>query len=405
MDFEKKQRYLGEKGLIFFITLMNMYIPLSTDIYLPALPSMEVYFKANTSLTSLTLSSFMFLYAFGLLIWGPISEKYGRKKILIINFIIYILSSLMCVYAGSIYNLIVMRALQGIGSGGITSVSMAIVKDSFSGKKRDKILALVQSMAGIAPIVAPILGAWILSVTGWRTVFWVLISFSIVCLTLSFLFNDTLSLNERYRGNLLGALGRLVVVAKNRRLLFPVLVFALSTLHFMGYLAISSFVYVKGFGLNERMYSYYFASNSIISVFGPIIYVKFLIDINKKRLTYIFFSLNFISGISMMLIGSKASIYFMLSFVIFSTVSAAMRPFSSGMLLDKQKGDTGSTSSVISTIMTASGSLGMVIASGPWKNVILGFGMQISICSLLAFILWYLICRSNISIIYQTQYK
>ena len=77
----KKQKYLGKSGLIFFITLMNMFIPLSTDLYMPALPTMSDYFGVSSVLTNMTLVSFFFFYAVGTLFWGPMSDKYGRKKV------------------------------------------------------------------------------------------------------------------------------------------------------------------------------------------------------------------------------------------------------------------------------------------------------------------------------------
>ena len=78
-----KQKYLGKTGLVLFITLMNMFIPLSTDLYLPALPSMSEILGAPTALTNLTLVAFFFFYAVGTLFWGPMSDKYGRRIILI----------------------------------------------------------------------------------------------------------------------------------------------------------------------------------------------------------------------------------------------------------------------------------------------------------------------------------
>ncbi len=78
-----KQKYLGNKGFILFIALMNMFIQLSTDLYLPALPTMGAYFQSNPAVTNLTLSAFFFFYAVGILIWGPLSDKYGRKPVLL----------------------------------------------------------------------------------------------------------------------------------------------------------------------------------------------------------------------------------------------------------------------------------------------------------------------------------
>ena len=124
-----KQKYLGKTGLVLFITLMNMFIPLSTDLYLPALPSMSEVFGVPTALTNLTLVAFFFFYAVGTLFWGPMSDKYGRKRILNAGAALYAAASMLCAMAPGVYVLIGARVAQGIGAGAITAVSMALIKD------------------------------------------------------------------------------------------------------------------------------------------------------------------------------------------------------------------------------------------------------------------------------------
>ena len=129
MSTASKQKYLGQGGLVAFITVMNMFIPLSTDLYLPALPSMSGYFQVSATLTNLTLVSFFFFYAVGTLLWGPHSDKYGRRPILILGTALYAAASVGCALSIDVYMMIAMRILQGLGAGSITSVSMALIKD------------------------------------------------------------------------------------------------------------------------------------------------------------------------------------------------------------------------------------------------------------------------------------
>jgi MFS transporter, DHA1 family, multidrug resistance protein len=143
-----RQSYLGDKGLIVFIAIMNMFVPLSIDMYLPAIPKMSKYFGSNSAITNMTLSMFFMFYAVGMLFWGPLSDKYGRKPIILLGSTIYIISSISCALSGNIYFLILARIMQGIGAGGITSVSIAIIKDCYSGKKREVTLAITQTISG-----------------------------------------------------------------------------------------------------------------------------------------------------------------------------------------------------------------------------------------------------------------
>src|SRR5512147_2709303 len=162
------QKYLGSRGLIILIALLSAFVPLSTDLYLPALPTMSRNLQAPTAQISLTLSAFFVLYSVGMLVWGPLSDRYGRKPILLIGLSVYVLSSGLCSIATSVSALTVFRALQAAGGSAAGAVASAIVKDTFSGRKRESVLAIVQSLTMISPAVAPMLGAMLLSVTTWR---------------------------------------------------------------------------------------------------------------------------------------------------------------------------------------------------------------------------------------------
>lgn len=128
-----KQKYLKNGGTIFFISLMAAFVPLSTDLYLPALNDMCDIFNASYSLVNMTLTMFFFFYAVGIVLWGPLSDKYGRKKILIIGNVIYLIASIVCALAPNVYVLLTARIFHGLGAGAITSISLALVKDCYSG--------------------------------------------------------------------------------------------------------------------------------------------------------------------------------------------------------------------------------------------------------------------------------
>ena len=393
---EGGQVYLGEKGLIFFITMMNMFIPLSTDMYLPALPSMSSYFECSSAITNLTLSIFFIFYAAGILLWGPLSDKYGRRPILLSGSIIYMASSIACAVSSNIYFLIFARIFQGVGAGGITSVSVAVIKDSYSGKKRETVLAVCQSVSGLAPMLAPVVGAFLLKFTDWRGSFWVLAAISAVNLLLTILFKETLKGEDRYNGTLLGSLGLLAVVAKNKCFMIPAVIFSLVSLPFLGYIAVSSYIYVDYFGLSAQVYSYFFAGNAFISIVGPFIYIRFLSSINKKRFTSLSFAMSALGGILVMTAGTLSPVFFWLSFALVSFSAATIRPFSVNILLEQQKNDTGSASSIINTLFTVLGSIGMTMASMPWANIVTGLGILITIFSMLSLLSWILFLKSKV---------
>lgn len=390
-----KQKFLGMKGLVLFITLMNMFIPLSTDLYLPALPTMSTYFHVSSALTNLTLVSFFFFYAVGTLFWGPMSDKYGRKKILLIGTIFYVFASAACAASLNVYMLIAARIVQGIGAGAITAVSMALIKDCFSGKQRETILAIVQSVAGLAPMIAPVLGAILLQFTDWRGSFIVLTVVGLLCLLLAFLYQETLSDEERYEGTVLGSLGRLVAVGKNIGFLVPCIIFSLYNLAFMGYIAMSSYIYVDVFGLSEQLYSYFFAANAALSMIGPMLYVRFMTGFDKKKFALTCFALYAICGIFIVVLGGNAPFLFWLGFAPFSLVGTITRPFGTNIMLDQQSGDTGSASSLINGVATVLGSIGMMCAA-MWGNIVAGLGIMICLTGIVSILGWLLLMRSSV---------
>ena len=390
-----KQKFLGMKGLVLFITLMNMFIPLSTDLYLPALPTMSTYFHVSSALTNLTLVSFFFFYAVGTLFWGPMSDKYGRKKILLIGTIFYVFASAACAASLNVYMLIAARIVQGIGAGAITAVSMALIKDCFSGIQRETILAIVQSVAGLAPMIAPVLGAILLQFTDWRGSFIVLTVVGLLCLLLAFLYQETLSDEERYEGTVLGSLGRLVAVGKNIGFLVPCIIFSLYNLAFMGYIAMSSYIYVDVFGLSEQLYSYFFAANAALSMIGPMLYVRFMTGFDKKKFALTCFALYAVCGIFIVVLGGNAPFLFWLGFAPFSLAGTITRPFGTNIMLDQQSGDTGSASSLINGVATVLGSIGMMCAA-MWGNIVAGLGIMICLTGIVSILGWLLLMRSSV---------
>ncbi len=186
------------KGALAFLALISAFPPLSTVLYLPALPKMVEALDATPTRVNLTLSMFFLFYSAGLLFWGPLSEKFGRKPILLSGLTIYVFASVFCAFSQNVEQLIAGRIIQALGGSAGTVVATAIVKDLYSGREREKVMATIMSMVIIAPMIAPVLGALLLEYTSWRTIFLMLAAIGATAVLRGMFFQETLS-GEIYR--------------------------------------------------------------------------------------------------------------------------------------------------------------------------------------------------------------
>lgn len=393
------QKYLGPFGLVALLVVTSLVTPLSLDMYTPAVPHMTEYFETDAGTVNLTLAGYYLFFAIGLLVFGPTSDRYGRKPVLLAGMLAYTAASALCAMAPDIWMLIGMRVVQALGAGAVSAVSTAIVKDAIIPEKREAILSIVQVMFVVGPVLAPVVGALILQVADWHMTFWTLSGIGLVCVVLSLLYRETLPTQARYQGTVFGSIAQLGTVAKNKGFTSFLCIVGLYNLPFMAYIAVGSYIYITFFGLSELEYSYFFAIAALLTAIGPLIWLKASRYVSARRFTTIIIVIALASGIAMMMVGEISPYLFCATFLVFAIMEACVRPYSTNILLSQQEGDTGAASSLINFAHTAIGCAGMVLAVLPWPNYIVGVGAIIVLSMAVAAISWFALLRSGIPLI------
>jgi DHA1 family bicyclomycin/chloramphenicol resistance-like MFS transporter len=240
-----------------FLGLMTAMAPLATDMYLPALPTVQVDFGITASLAQMTLTMTMIGMALGQIFAGPISDRYGRKWPLTAGMVVFTLSTVGCVWAQDIMVFLFFRFISGFaGASGIV-IAKAIARDVCQGPELTKFFAMLMMVNGLAPIIAPVIGGQILLYTSWRGVFVVLVAIVLFQLIATLIYKETLPKDRRLAG-LRESFAKFPMLLKNRYFLGHCLVQCFVFGAFFSYLAGSSFVFQNIFQVSPQMFSLIF---------------------------------------------------------------------------------------------------------------------------------------------------
>lgn len=271
----EKEKYNSRRFILVFAALLSAFGPFMTDLYLPAFPELMEYFGTTTSLVQLSLTFGVIGLAGGQLLIGPLSDKYGRRRPLILSLAVFVISTLICMLCREMVTFICFRLLQGIAAAGGVVISRSIAVDLYEGKEFTRFFAMLSAVQGLAPIVAPIVGGLLLGVTDWRGIFAVLLLIGVVILAAAFRFRESLPEERRETGSILAAFANFRSVLSNRHFVCYMLIqsFAMGVL--FAYISSSPFIFQTGYGLSPAMYSICFAFNGVAIMMGNLIAPRF----------------------------------------------------------------------------------------------------------------------------------
>ena len=390
------QKYLPQWVIILLIVILSTIPPFSTDMFLPALPEMVQSFGTTEAVLNITLYGFMFFQAVFMLLLGPISDKYGRKPILTVSIIIYIITSLLASVAPTIETFILCRMIQGASSGGMMVISIALIKDCFEERIRNTVLTLTVVLGVVGPVASPILGAYIIEAINWQSTLAFPGLLTIICLIITLLFSESLPAEEKLTGNLPSVYKRMAGVCRHKSFMTFLFAMGIFSLPFMAYLAVSSYIFVEGFGIAGTTYSYMLAVNAILGTLGMLLLQRLTKGRSNKTMGVIVIIFAFVS--SFILLGAghlNAAVCFIgTTFMVISAFAA--RPYALGILMSQFDGDTGSVSSVFNFTLVFIGCLGMAAGTLPWPTYIIGLGTCCLFAGVLGALLMYATVKAKV---------
>lgn len=262
-------------SFIIFLGMISALGPFVTDMYLPTLPSMAKIFHTTPSLVQMGLAMSMLGLAVGQIFFGPLSDKYGRRAILMAATALFLVSTVAAIYSPTIEFFNYCRFLQGLGGAGGIVLSRSISTDCYSGRELAKTLAIIGAINGIAPVTAPIIGGLVAGAVGWQGIFWILFAVGVVILAMGLGFKESLPREKRHTGSVFSLMYAFPRLLKLRYFRCYVLLYGFTNAVLFAYISSASFIIQNYFGFSEMLFALIFGVNALGIALGSAMSLKF----------------------------------------------------------------------------------------------------------------------------------
>lgn len=336
--------------------MLTAFGPFVTDFYLPVLPEMTGYFHITPALASMSLTAGMIGLAAGQLFIGPLTDKYGRKRILVGSMLLFVVASLLCIFSGDIFMFNAMRVLQGLaGAGGIV-IAKSMSADMYTGRELASFMALLGAINGIAPVCAPVVGGLMAGVTSWTGVFAVILAVGIVLMVCSMFLPETLQPANRIRKSVIKVYGNLFRVFRNSRFTLSVMAEMACFFMFFAYIASSPFIMQQVYHLSPLGYSLCFGLNALMIGVGAAMATRFRSQGTCLR----FGGLGMLAGTLLLafLLNTAMPLWIVMLAYIYTLICfGLMQPPLTAIALDSERDNAGAASAIFGASGFVAGAL------------------------------------------------
>ena len=263
--------------IVFILGLLAMLMPLSIDMYLPALPVISAQFGVPAGSAQMTLSTYILGFALGQLLYGPMADSLGRKPVILGGTLVFAGAAVACALAQTIDHLIFMRFLHGLAAAAASVVINALMRDIYPKEEFSRMMSFVMLVTTIAPLVAPMAGGAVLVWFSWHAIFWILALAALLASAMIFFFIDeTLPAEHRQKFHIRTTIGNFASLFRHKRVLSYMLASGFSFAGMFSFLSAGPFVYIELNHVSPQHFGYYFALNIVFLFVLTIINSRFV---------------------------------------------------------------------------------------------------------------------------------
>ena len=381
--------------IILLLALLSAFPPLATDMYLPALPLLQREWQAPLVAINLTLVTFFMTYCCFLLIYGPLSDRYGRKPPLLVGVGVFILSCLVCSFSQSPTMLICGRILQGAGAAAASAIVFAISKDRFTGPQRQRVFIQIGVIVATAPMIAPILGGWIITLFSWR---WI---FLLQAILGTIAFFGVLRMDESLRPetppSFIEVASSYLRLLRNKRYIVLLLTLSCTCVPVFAFIGGSPDLYITRLGFDERQFGYFFGFNALAFVLAPLAFSRVVRHFPITRLMPFAFTGMLLSSLLLLCPWIPDPWRLTLPMFCLTFSFSFCRPAGNNLILEQVDRDTGAASSLMVFFYFMIGALAMWFFSFEWDDKIVMLG-RMGVVSVTCTLLLWQVVKKNILI-------
>jgi len=381
----------NKKEFILLIIILGAIIavgPLTIDIYLPAFSAIARDFAVSDAIVQLSLSTYFIGLAFGQIFYGPIIDRYGKKPPLFFGLILFLAASLLCSFATSINQIIILRFFQAFGACACTVVPRSIVRDIFSPQESARVFSHLLLVMGVAPIMAPLLGNILLEIYNWRAIFIFLALFAIFCLLLSHLkIPETRGFNEDEK--ISDGLKKYWGILHDKNFVINSIIGGFTMSSLFSYITGSPFLYLEFFEMSPRQYGYIFSINSIGFVIASQINAKILkktpLNIALEKALW----MPAIAALALIFIAPIYTNFYFVTFLFFITLCSCgmIMPNTSALALANHAQRSGSAAALLGTIQFILATIASLLISHLHDGSIMPTCIIVGVCGLMPLII------------------